>query len=68
MCRLGKILRRNKDARQKVNKQAINFYVYYDVDEQKAAHALSLDNYHGDGTGEAPHISKGFSWRRYQRE
>ena len=37
-------------ARRKVNRQLINFYVYFDVDEQEAAHTLSLDNYYREGT------------------
>jgi hypothetical protein len=31
----------------------INFYVLCEIDEQEAAHALSLKNYHKDGTGDA---------------
>ena len=37
------------NSRRKVNKQPINFYVYYEADDQEAAHALSLDNYHRKG-------------------
>jgi len=51
----GKILRRNTDARRKVNKQPVNFYVHYEVDKTEAAHALSLDKYRREGTGEAPY-------------
>ena len=32
---------------------AINFYVLREIDEQEAAHALALSNYHKDGTGNA---------------
>ena len=37
----------------KVNKQAMNFFVYYEVDEEVAQHALSLNNYHMEDNGEA---------------
>ena len=50
---VGNILRRNKDANRKVKRQHINLYVYYEFDEQEATHALSLDNYNREGTGEA---------------
>jgi hypothetical protein len=33
----------------------INFDVLYEIDEQEAAHALSLNSYQMDGTGDADH-------------
>ena len=57
---VGKILRRITDSRREVNKQTIDFYDYYRVDEQEAAHALSLDNYIERGL-EKPLISSGCS-------
>ena len=33
---VGEIVRRNHDARRKVNNQLINFYVFYEMDEQEA--------------------------------
>ena len=32
-------------------------YVLYEIDEQEAAHALSLSNYHEEGTGDADYCS-----------
>jgi hypothetical protein len=50
---VGKIVRRNHDVRRKVEKQIINFHVFYEIDGQEAAHALSLFNYYTEGTGKA---------------
>ena len=36
-----------------VVKLPINSYVYYEVDDQEAAHALSLDKIHRERTGKA---------------
>ena len=36
-----------------VNKHPINFYIFYEIDEQEAEHAESLKNYHKEGTGTA---------------
>jgi hypothetical protein len=34
-----------------VNKHSINFYVFYEIDEQEVEHAESLQtNYHKEGT------------------
>ena len=41
----------NKDARRKVRSQPINFSIFYEIDEQEAEHALSLNNYHKEDTG-----------------
>ena len=30
-------------------------YVFYEVDEEEAEHALSLNNYHKEGNGDAPY-------------
>ena len=52
---VGEIRSRNTDSRRKVNKQAVNFRVFYEVDEEEAQHALSLNNYHQEGNGDAPY-------------
>ena len=31
----------------------INFFDFYEIDEQEAEHVLSLKNYHKEGTGNA---------------
>jgi len=33
--------------------QTIDFSVIHEIDEQEAEHALSLNNYHKEGTGNA---------------
>jgi hypothetical protein len=33
--------------------QTINFFDFYEIDEQEAEHALSLKNYRKEGTGNA---------------
>jgi hypothetical protein len=38
----GVIVRRNKDARRKLDGQQVNFYVFYEIDAQEAAHVLQL--------------------------
>jgi hypothetical protein len=42
---VGKITRRNKDARRKLEGQPYNFLVHYEIDDQEAAHVLQLDMY-----------------------
>ena len=39
----GVIIRRNKDARRKLDGQPVNFFVYYEIDAQEAAHVLQLN-------------------------
>ena len=46
---------RNTDSRRKVNKQTVNFRVFCEVDEEEAENALSLNNYHQHGDGDAPY-------------
>ena len=36
-------------------KQHIDFYVFYEIDEQESEHALSLNNHHKEDTGDADH-------------
>ena len=40
-------------AKKKINKHPINFYIFYEIDEQGAEHAYSLKNYHKEGQGNA---------------
>jgi len=40
-----------------IRNTTINLYVVYEIDEQEAAHALSLSNYHKEGTGDADYCS-----------
>jgi hypothetical protein len=37
-------------AMHKVRSKTIDFYVVYEIDEQEAQHAFSLNNYHKEGT------------------
>jgi len=54
--RVGQIARRNQDARCKVRNQPVTSpsisLSFYEIDEQEAEHALSLNNYHKEGTGD----------------
>jgi hypothetical protein len=52
MCR-ERLLAVTMNSRRKVRNQLINFYVFYEVGQQEAEHALSLNNYHKAGTGDA---------------
>ena len=52
MCR-ERLFAVSKNARRKVRIQLIDFYVFYEIGQQEAEHALSLNNYHKAGTGEA---------------
>jgi hypothetical protein len=36
-------------------RKIVIFRVFYEVDEDEAEHALSLNNYHQDGDGDAPY-------------
>ncbi len=37
-CVLGEIVRRDDDVRRNVNKQLINFYIFYEIYEQETEH------------------------------
>jgi hypothetical protein len=37
----------------KIRNQPINFSIFYEINEQGAEHALSLNNYHKDVTADA---------------
>ena len=46
---VGEIVLRNVDATLQLDKQPVNFYVFYEIDKQVAKHALSLKNYRKEG-------------------
>ena len=48
----GIIQRCDTDRRRKVDGEPVNFYVYYDCDDEEASHALSLQNYGGEDEGD----------------
>ena len=50
---VGQILRRNKDAWHKVRNKTMDFSAFHEIGEQEADYALSVNNYHNEGTGNA---------------
>ena len=40
----------NGDKRFKVDGEVVNFYIHYEIDDNKSKHVLTLAKYGGDGT------------------
>ena len=48
---VGVIKEANGDRRRTMDKEVINFWVHYEIDDDTSAHVLTLDAYGGEGTG-----------------
>jgi len=46
---LGKITRINGDGRRKIDNKPINFFAFYEVDQEESSHSLELSSYGSDG-------------------
>jgi hypothetical protein len=45
---VGLITKANLDKRHKMDREVVNFFVYYEIDDNTSKHALSLDEYGGE--------------------
>ena len=48
---VGVITEANGDKRVKVDGEVVNFYIHYEIDDNKSKHVLTLATYGGDDAG-----------------
>ena len=50
-CLIDNLLHRLLHARFKVDGEVVNFYIHYEIDDNKSKHVFTLTTYGGDETG-----------------